>query len=255
MKRKLIMKIVIPTIILISITGCRSQRLTTPLSNKITNQNLSSKDIREIITYTADKNSWSIINTIPGKITAMYKRGKHIITVDILYTDNNYIIKYNSSEYLRYNGNSIHPYFNKIVNDFNIKLEKNLKDKKIIKIAQNKIKEYEKTQNKWIGRKVSELMEKFGPPINIVKNGAKGEILVYQNKITSEADIITHDHKIKGLSITPYSNNMNLAIGSHNRNLKGKSIIKSGRKFSYLKYYYVDKNNIIYKWKDDIREI
>jgi PBP1b-binding outer membrane lipoprotein LpoB len=91
--------------------------------NDIT-QNLSLKQIADVIVISGMKRNWVMEQIDPGVIRATLRKRTHVAVIDIKYTKSDYSIEYVSSVDLKYDGTFIHHNYNRwianLVNDINL---------------------------------------------------------------------------------------------------------------------------------------
>ena len=90
-------------------------------------KNLTKTQVRDAIYVACPQRGWTArdisSNTIEATLTV---RNKHTVVVDIIYSPNDYTIKYKSSDNMRAEGGAIHPNYNKWVDNLRRDIDKEL---------------------------------------------------------------------------------------------------------------------------------
>jgi hypothetical protein len=70
-------------------------------------------DVQRAILFAGAKRDWKMTVVDPGHILATHTRSGHSATVDIRFDTQTYSISYKDSQYLQYDGATVHPTYNR----------------------------------------------------------------------------------------------------------------------------------------------
>jgi len=88
--------------------------------------NKNQKDVKRAIILAGTRVGWQIQDVKPGLITATRFSSGFMAKVDITYTSDTYSINYKDSSNFKYNGQTIHPTYNKWVEDLHKSIRTNI---------------------------------------------------------------------------------------------------------------------------------
>jgi len=250
MKGKRMRKILIVLCLItcvISITGCFNQRsIVTPLQVNLTNvpDNLSNSEIEQVILFSLNKNNWETTSYNKNDIDATYKWRQHLAQIIIETHKGFYTVKYGGSKYLNYRPSlwlwsgdmSINRKYNTLVDRLVSQIHSNLYDStyaiNLIKKQDLKLQEYKKKMDNLVGKSLNHLYLEMGPPDSTYPAPDKSKIVIYMKKIERG------DTYLKGFFVF----------------FGGAALIKKASDYIFYQYFYINTDNIVTKWKEEVKE-
>jgi len=229
------------------ISGCLNQRsIVTPLTVNISNEpnKLTLVENEQVILYTLEKGKWNVESFGNNDIHASFQWRRHIAQIIIEMNKDYFIIKYGGSNHLNYRPSmwlwsddmSINKKYNSLVDILCTQIHSNLFESNyvinLIKKHEKQIKEFKEKMNKFIGKDYNTLIMNMGPPENIYTTPSGIKVITYLKTIDKGAT------SLKGFF---------LGAG-------GSAFIKKDKDYYYYQYFYLNTNNIVTKWKEEIKE-
>ncbi len=114
MKKMISFKVIVPTLILALLVGCRSNPIYNVDASVLTygQTKPTLEQVEKEIVTAATSLGWSVKRVEPGKVIATLIVREHRAVVDIGFTTNEFRITYKDSDNLKYDGTNIHSNYN-----------------------------------------------------------------------------------------------------------------------------------------------
>jgi len=100
---------------LVAVAACRSETIYNVHGVAFPHTATKDEQVADLIRTAGERQGWKIESTGPGTMRGVYQRGRHRAEVAITYTADSYNIDYQDSDYLKYDGTSVHRIYNKWV--------------------------------------------------------------------------------------------------------------------------------------------
>ncbi len=111
----------------IGLAGCSAW--VEPIENPqtyLTAGQYTTEEVRDAIIQSFEKRGWKIAKSEPGLIKAILRVRKHVAVVEVSYTNQEYSIKYVSSQNLKADKDTIHNKYNNWVHNIDVDIQRNL---------------------------------------------------------------------------------------------------------------------------------
>lgn len=116
--------VIVTTVLLLVLAGCRSNPIMNIEDAPIEiSEKHTSKDIKKAIIRAGVGLGWNMKSKKPGHIRGTLFLRSHVAIVDIKYTKKSYNITYKDSQNLNYDGTNIHKNYNSWVRNLNRRIQ------------------------------------------------------------------------------------------------------------------------------------